>query len=374
MRYSKLFVLLFALGMGNLCFAGGDEHDREAAEEAEHEEGSLELTAEQRAALGIETAAVSLRSLPVEVTAPGEVEVNLYRSAQITPRIAAQVVARHVQMGQVIKKGEPVVTLSSVAMAEAQGELLIADREWRRVQKLGRKVVSETRYVEAQVKRQQSYAKVLAYGMTPEQTEHLLTQGDVSRATGEFALLAPQDGLVHDDDFTLGELIEPGRVLVRLTDESSLWVEAKLDPRSAATVQLGNPARISVAAGRSFEGRVIQFHHHMDEASRTLVVRLEVQNTDEGLHPGQFVTVAIDSGESRPVLAVPREAVLLLQGGPAVFRLEGERFEPQAVQTGATGGAWTEITAGLTEGEQIAVKGAFVLKSLALKSQIGDHD
>lgn len=352
--------------------AHGTERESESGEA--HEGDPLALDAQRRAALGIEVAPAVRRSLPVEITAPGEVEVNLYRTAQVTPRIAAQVVARHVQMGKTVKKGEPLVTLSSVAMAEAQGELLVADREWTRVQKLGRQVVSETRYVEAQVKRQQAHARVLAYGMTAGQVERLLSQGDASKATGEFALLAPQDGLVHDDDFAIGELIEPGRVLVRLTDESTLWVEAKLDPADAAAVELGNPARISVGGADEFSGQVIQFHHHLDEASRTLVVRIEVQNVHDALHPGQFVDVAIDTGASRPVLAVPREAVLLMQGGPAVFKLEGDDFKPLAVQTGVTRGGWTEITAGLAEGDRVAVKGAFTLKSLALKSQIGDAD
>ena len=187
-------------------------------------------------------------------------------------------------------------------------------------------------------------------------------------------LLAPQDGLVHDDDFTLGELIEPGRVLVRLTDESTLWVEAKLDPTVAAAVQVGNPVRVSIDGARGFSGNVIQFHHHLDEFSRTLLVRIEVQNPDEGLHPGQFVDVAIDTGKSQQVLTVPSEAVLLLQGGPVVFKLEGDDFKPQALETGVTRAGWTEITAGLAEGEQVAVEGAFTLKSLALKSQIGDVD
>jgi len=348
--------------------------ERESESGEAHEADPLALDAQQRTALGIEVAPAVRRSLPVEITAPGEVEVNLYRTAQVTPRIAAQVVARHVQMGQTVKKGEPLVTLSSVAMAEAQGELLVADREWTRMQKLGRQIVSETRYVEAQVKRQQAYAKVLAYGMTPGQVERLLSQGDASKATGEFALLAPQDGLVYDDDFAIGELIEPGRVLVRLTDESTLWVEAKLDPADAAAVELGNPARIGVGGADEFSGKVIQFHHHLDAASRTLVVRIEVQNVHDALHPGQFVDVAIDTGESRPMLAVPREAVLLMQGGPAVFKLEGDDFKPLAVQTGVIRGGWTEITAGLSEGDRVAVKGTFTLKSLALKSQIGDAD
>ena len=342
--------------------------------EQAHERDPLVLDAVRRAELGIEVAPAVQRRLPVEVNAPGEVAVNLYRSAQVTPRIAGQVIVRHVQMGQTVKKGDPLVTLSSVAMAEAQGELLVADREWKRVQKLGRKIVSEARFVEAQVKRQEAYARVLAYGMTHGQVKGLLSQGDASRATGEFALLAPQDGLVYYDEFAIGELIEPGRVLVRLTDDSTLWIEAKLDPILAIEVHTGNPARVSVEGGRVFTGRVIQFHYQLEEASRTLVVRIEVQNPDGGLHPGQFVDVAIDTGESQPVLAVPRESVLLLQGSPAVFRLEGDDFKPQAVQTGVTRGGWTEITAGLSEGDQVAIKGAFILKSLALKSQIGDAD
>lgn len=348
---------------------GGEEPERGA-----RAADPLALDARRRAVLGIEMAPAVRRSLPVVVTAPGEVEVNLYRAAQVTPRIAAQVVARHVQMGQMVNMGARVVTLSSVDMAEAQSELLVADREWSRVKKLGRQVVSEARFVEAQVKRQLTYAKVLAYGMTPGQVDRLLAEDDASKATGEFALLAPQDGLVHDDDFAIGELIEPGRVLARLTDESSLWVEAKLDPAAAESVQLGNPAWVSIDGKREFGGKVIQFHHHLDEASRTLVVRIEVQNVNDALHPGQFVDVAIDTGESRPVLAVPREAVLLLQGASAVFKLEGEDFKPQAVQTGVTRGGWVEITAGLAEGDRVAVKGAFSLKSLALKSQIGDAD
>ena len=74
------------------------------------------------------------------------------------------------------------------------------------------------------------------------------------------------------------------------------------------------------------------------------------------------------------MLAVPSEAVLLLQGGPVVFKLHGDDFKPQALQIGVTRSGWTEITTGLAEGEQVAVEGAFTIKSLALKSQIGDVD
>ena len=113
---------------------------------------------------------------------------------QITPRITAQIVARHAKLGDKIKAGQPLVTLTSVEMAEAQGALIIATREWNRVRELGRKVVSEKRFIEAQVSAEKARASVLAYGMVPEQVDALVKAGDASKATGTFELLAPQAG------------------------------------------------------------------------------------------------------------------------------------------------------------------------------------
>jgi membrane fusion protein, heavy metal efflux system len=129
--------------------------------------------AEQKEA-GVVIAKVEKRPVAKEVTAPGEVTLDIYRSAEVTPRIEAQVVKRHAVLGDIVKQGQPLVTLSSVEMAEAQGNLIVADREWKRIQQLGSDIVSAQRYVRAQVARQQAYSKVLAFGMTPKEIEALL--------------------------------------------------------------------------------------------------------------------------------------------------------------------------------------------------------
>ena len=305
--------------------------------------------------------------------APGEVELNAYRTAQVTPRISAQIIARHAKLGEQVKKGQPLVTLSSVAMAEAQGSLLEADVEWKRVKKLGRKVVSEKRYIAAQVARQQAYARVRAYGMTPAQIKALLQHGDASRATGEFKLLAPQDGTVIRDDFVVGEFIEPGRVLFEISDESTLWVEAQLPPALAARIREGAAARVRPDGGTAWvSGRVVQRHHRLDETTRTQSLRIRIDNRDDLLHPGQFVEVKVQTGQGRPVVAVPRDAVVLMQGSFVVFKVEGDELHPQPVETGVTRAGWTEIRAGLAEGEEVVTRGAFLLKSLLLKSQMGE--
>ncbi len=373
MRPIHLLLLLFTLGVAQAsAFAAGGHKDEGHAEGGHEEEGVLEMDAARRAAQGVVTARAERRALADVITAPAEVVVNLYRSAQVTPRIAAQVTARHARLGDTVATGRPLVTLSSVEMAEAQGQLLVADREWKRVRKLGRKVVSERRYIEAQVTRQQAWARVLAYGMTRAQIKALLQQGDASRATGSFDLVSPQDGTVISDDFIVGELAEPGTVLFEISDESVLWVEAKLNPEDAARVAIGAPARIKAGDDAWLEGKVIQRHHRLDETTRTQAIRIEVDNRDDRLHPGQFVEAAIQSGKAAPVVAVPGEAVVLFQGSPTVFKVEGDELHPQPVETGVTRAGFTAIRAGLEEGEEIVVKGAFLIKSLLLKSQMGE--
>ncbi|NOX93055.1 MAG: efflux RND transporter periplasmic adaptor subunit, partial [Gammaproteobacteria bacterium] len=216
-----------------------------AEEKHEEEKGGIPLmTLEQRQAIGIITQVVSSRRMADEVIAPGEVMVNRYHTTEVTPRITAQVIHRHARMGEQVTKGQKLVTLSSVKMAEAQGQLLIADKEWQRVKKLGHKVVSEKRYVAAQVNRQQAYAKVLAFGMTEMQVKALLKQGDVSRATGTFDLLGAQAGTVLSDDFVIGRVVEPGQVLMEISDESRLWVEAKLAAEVVDRIKPGASARV----------------------------------------------------------------------------------------------------------------------------------
>ena len=341
--------------------------------DADHDgEGALEMSAAERQARGIETAVVGRHALTAEFSVPGEVMRDLYNSSQVTPRIAAQVMARHARLGDHVRAGQPLVTLSSVAVADAQGRLIVTDREWRRVRKLGREVVSERRYVEAQVAAAQSRAKLLAYGMTREQIAALLDEGDASKAVGTFQLLSPQDGVVIRDAFVVGELVEAGRVLFEISDESRVWVKAQLAPEQAAQVAIGQTARILIAGAEVASGHVVQAYHRLEETTRTQPVRIAVENAADALHPGRYVTVAISSGAGAPVLAVPASAVVLMDGASRVFHLEGDRLVPIPVQTGARRAGWIEIRAGLAPGDEIVTTQVFLLKSLIQKSRMGE--
>ncbi len=358
-----------------------EEHDHDKHDDT-HDGGhghaepatDTELSAMQRRMAGIETVVVKRQSLGEAISSPGVVMLNAYRTTRVTPRIPAQVMRRHVHLGDHVKKGQPLVSLTSVEMAEAQGALMEANTELRRVKKLGRKVVSEKRYIAAEIAWQQAYARVRAYGMTKSQIDSLLKTGDAARATGEFQLLSLQDGTVISDDFLVGELVQPGVLLMEISDESLLWVEARLTPDSAARITLGSPARIQVGE-RWLEGKVVQARHTLDETTRTLALHLEVANPDDSLHPGQFVNVVIEGREKQEGIAVPVAAVLRSPDGhwQVFVQTAPGRFEPKEVEVLGTVGDRMLID-GIAEGTTIVGKGAFFVQSEMAKGGFDPHN
>jgi cobalt-zinc-cadmium efflux system membrane fusion protein len=359
--------------IGSMILATAFALSAHATEEpkAAHEEDPLVVDAATQKSLGIVTQTLAPETLADELRAPGEVKANAYATTLVSPRIPAQVLRRHAKLGDTVKAGQALVTLSSVEVAEAQGALIVAERDWARVKQLGAEAVSAKRYTESQVARDQALAKLRAYGVGEGEIAALAREGS-RRANGEFALTAPQPGRVTTDDFIAGERVEPGKVLFTLVDESRVWVEAQLPPDAAERVESGAATRI-VAHGKSLEGRVVQLSHRTTEASRTTPVRVEVGNESDGLHPGEFVEAFIATREKVSALSVPTEAIVQLQGQPSVFKLTtAGRFEATAVRSGATRGDRTLIGQGLNPGDVVVVEGAYALKARLLKSQLGE--
>ena len=196
---------------------------------------------------------------------------------------------------------------------------------------------------------------------------------NVSLYHGAFDLLAPLAGTVLMDDFVVGELLEPGHVVFEISDETTLWVEARTSANQMSAVTIGTEVRIS-SDGRSWQNaQVTQIHHRIDEATRTQAVRIEIDNEGDRLHPGQFVEVELAGASVGARLAVPTEAVVLMKGDSVVFVLEdGGEFHPTPITVGRTYGNWSEVVGGVEEGDTIAIAGSFFLKSLVLRSDMGE--
>ena len=335
------------------------------------DESPLILDTATQKQLGIATAVVEQHALEHEIRAPGEVKSNAYASALVSPRIPAQVVRRHAKLGDQVKPGQPLVTLSSIEVAEAQGALIVSERDWQRVKSLGAEAISAKRHTEAQVARDQARAKLHAYGVGDGEIATLLQRGS-ARANGEFTLTAAQAGRVTADDFVIGERIEPGRALFALNDESTVWVEAQLAPDASERVRVGTAARVEAHA-QSLPGKVVQLSHRTVEGSRTTPVRIEVANPGDLLHAGEFVEAYVAGAGATAVLAIPTAAITQLQGQASVFRAnDSGGFDIVPIAIGETRGELTVVEQGLATGQVIVVEGVYVLKGRLLKSQLGE--
>jgi cobalt-zinc-cadmium efflux system membrane fusion protein len=273
-------------------------------------------------------------------------------------------VRRHARMGQEVGAGTPLVTLSSVDVAEAQGALAVAEQEWKRMQALGSDAVSGRRYNEARIAVEQARAVARAYG---------LPGNSAGRANGEFTLTAPHAGRLTEDNFVVGERIEPGRALFRLVDESVVWVDAKLPSEHAYRVAVGSAVQIVLGQTR-LPGKVVERAHHTSEDTRNAMVRIEVRNDEDRLHGGDYVDAYLDAGgNGTPRLSVPTAALVQLEGESVVFRQGADgALAPVPVRAGPVIGDRTVIEEGLAVGDTVVVEGAYALKARMLKSQLGE--
>jgi cobalt-zinc-cadmium efflux system membrane fusion protein len=330
---------------------------------------ALDVKAVQEAGIAIETA--TERTLSQELKAPGEVKADAYSTVLVSPRVEAQVITRKAKLGDVVKAGQPLVTLSSVQVAETQGALIVAEQDWQRVAALGPQAVSARHYTEAKVARDQAHAKLHAFGLSDAQVQVLLRAGS-THADGCFDLLAPIAGRIATDEFLIGERVEPGRNLFTLVKDDKVWVEAQLSLSDAARAKVGQSARI-VARDLTLVGRVLLSSTQTNERTRTVPVRIEVENRDNTLRPGELVEAYVAIGESASVLAIPAESIVLLQNQAVVFvPAQDSTFASRPIATGDTRDGWTVVKQGLKPGDRYVSKGAFALKARLLRSQLGE--
>ena len=185
-----------------------------------------------------------------------------------------------------------------------------------------------------------------------------------------------RDARITEDEFVVGERIEPGRTLFRLVDEAIVWVDAILPAENARRIAVDSVAQVVLGDTR-LTGKVVQRAHRTSEGTRSALVRIEVPNVGDRLHGGDYVEVYLDAGEGKAAdattLAVPTEALVQLEGETVVFRQAADgTLAPVEVRTGAVIGDRTVVLEGVAVGDSVVVEGAYALKSQILKSQLGE--
>jgi len=350
-------------------------------------EAEVVLSPEALARAGIKTAPVTAISAGTAVTVPGSVMANAYREVKVTPIATGIVTKVHVELGAVVRRGSPLVTIFSAELAESQTKymsmaaMLEADHKklerTRKLVEIGAAsrqdleeitAVHEAHATEVEAARQ----RLQLLGLSPEQVRTLTSS---SQVVSTIVVPAPITGVITSRSTNLGQVVAMGQELLSVTDLSEVWVVGDLYEQDFKTVRVGSEAAITTPAypGLMLRGRVSYIDPRVDPQARTAKARIEVPNSDGRLRLGMYVTVSFTTPGASAV-AVPRSAVQTIGDRQVVFvPAEGEdgKFVQRQVLLGSPIADNYTVLSGLKPGETIVTEGSFFLRAEALRNASG---
>ena len=331
------------------------------------------------------------------VVAPARIAFHEEKMAHVGSLVEGRISQIKVRLGDTVKAGDVLLLIDSVQLGQLQSEFLAkraqveASRPAVAILQDGysraRQLYDESEGISlAEVQRRQSElaaaqreqitaeadlaaaaSALLLHGMPQEQIEQLARDQKVNPV---FTVRAPINGQVVEREVTPGELVSPDdEHLLVLADVTSVWVWADIPEAKLGSVGMGSAVLLEVPAlpQKSFEGTVTYVSPMVSQSTRTARVRVDVANPDGVLRPGMFARAAVGPvAKVEPVLALPAEAVVRVEGQASVFvPVEGEAntYARRAVAVGERVGNWIPILSGLEEGEAVVVAGTFILKA-----------
>jgi len=296
--------------------------------------------------IGVRTAEVGYGRLDTSVNTVGYVQYDEDRLVHVHPRVMGWIETLYVKAaGDPVKKGEPLYTLYSPTLVNAQEEFLLA-------LKRGNAVLIEA-----------AEDRLEALQVPASAIDHLRETGAVSRT---ITLYAPQDGVADNLKAREGMYVEPGMKIMSIGTLEHVWVIAEVFERQAALVAVGDPVRMRLdyLPGRQWRGRVDYIYPSLNPKTRTMQVRIRFENPDAYLRPGMFAQMEIDAQPGAATLLVPREALIRTEAQSRVVLALGDgRFKSVAVKVGRIAGDRAEILSGLEEGDRIVTSAQFLIDS-----------
>ena len=330
--------------------------------------GALRITPEKQQLIGVQYGVVEARAVSKTIRAVAQLTYDETRITKVHSRIAGWIERVYVDFtGQLVKAGQPLLTVYSPDLVATQDEYLLALRARDNLGDSHFRDVADgaNSLLEAARKRLE------LWDISDQQIAEVeKTRKPVTALT----LYSPVSGFVTARNSYGKQRITPETELYAIADLSTVWAIADFYEYEARDVQLGQEVALAVSAfpGRSFRGKVTYIYPQLDNSTRTLRARVELPNRDFILKPDMYATAELKIDYGRR-LCIPQEAVLDSGTEQVVFvALEGGYFESRKVQLGDRIDNQVIVLGGLKAGEKIVTSGNFLIDSEStLKSALG---
>jgi len=336
---------------------------------------------------GIEVDAVTSKETKSVLRAMGKVLAPKPQTAIVGHAFSARVAEVHVKLGEWVEKDQELVTLHCHEVGTAKSDFFkaIADLELAK-QNLDREKelfkseigiekdlrAAEAEHKIAQANREAAEKRLHIFGFTEEQVQEIAETHQIHAA---ITLYAPIAGKIVENNAVLGALIDQGTEIMKIVDPTLLWVDALIYEKDISKVKIGQRVEIKVPAHEDdiFHGTVSYIGDEVDDETRMITVRAEVNNEDSRLKPGMFADVHILLNGNAETLVVPKSAVLEEGRQKFVFVKVEDSYLLRELETDpANGEDYLPIRSGLDVGEEVVVTGGHLLRS-ELKEDLLRH-
>lgn len=321
------------------------------AESEEQVAGAVTISPEVVNNLGVRTAEVEVGPMHSTISTVGYVQYDEDKLVHIHPRVDGWVETLYIKAaGEPVEQGQPLYSLYSPQLVNAQEEFLIA---------LNRNNATLIKAARERLMALQLSADFIASLEAQRQVRQTIT------------FYARQSGVIAELKIREGFYVNPGNTLMSIAQLDQVWVEAEVFERDTALVKAGLPVTMTLdyLPDARWQGSVDYVYPTLNETTRTLRVRLKFDNSAGQLKPNMFAQVQIQAGSKEQAMQVPSEAVIRTGKQDRVVVALGEgRFKSVAVTLGRVGLQSTEILDGLNKDDRVVTSAHFLIDSESSKS------
>jgi RND family efflux transporter MFP subunit len=318
----------------------------------------VKITPERLQMMGVTTEKARVMSLDQSIRTVGMITADETRISHIHTKFEGYIEQIFVNyVGQQVSAGQPIFSIYAPELVATQKEYILALQARDQWEKSGTDVrLPGVNLVEA------ARQRLALWDISPDQIARIEKTREPIRA---LMVYSPVSGIVSAKTAVQGNRVMPADTLYEITDLSSVWVLADLYEINVPFVKIGDPAKISLSydPGRVFKGHVSYINPSVDEKSRTVKVRIVLENPSGTLKPDMYVEVGL-GGQLGYGVAVPDSAVMGTGEREMVFIAKGDGlFEPREVKTGVKVRGFYEIKKGVKAGENVVTGANFLLDS-----------
>ena len=317
------------------------------------------LPPERRQVLGIRSEPARRERIDRVIRTVGRIAPDERRLSHVHTKVEGYVEHLYVDFeGKLVRKGEPLLSIYSPDLVATQQEFLLALRAKRQL--AGSQIASVAKggadLLEA------ARERLLLWDIRPQDIAELERSGKVPRTLD---LYAETSGYVTQKSLVQGMRVMPSDTLFDITDLSHLWVLADVYEADLPSIRVGMTAEATVPSlpDKTWRGPVTYIAPTVEEKTRTVKVRIELDNQAGTLKPEMFADVLlhVDLGSG---IVIPDSAVIDAGDRKLVFvDREDGRLEPREVQVGAKLPTGFQVLRGVAEGDRVVTSANFLLDS-----------